>query len=343
MYLDKASPLPAAYTAPDEFKSTQKLYSRIQLPLISISLVDSLRSKEVIHISVWEIDVRHFEADKYTDSMVNVTWIQVDNQLTDASASVILSPIQAKVHQPIVRIKIRKNSALSKQDITSYDAIEVIVQEVDLRLEQQIVLACWDLYQSLLSEVRATLASVGTVTSDDLKPSIDSLGFSTSSTSHSSNGYDLIASFKLLLQGHFFEKIDSKQNSSGSKKSPPDSSPKISEQNISPAAIINFREELSSNAFDLKFDIVGNEMNHTIYIEHLYIGPIKINISFLTTHAIISSSSSSSNTNSDTISASAEGLGILSTVAIFFRQVGEVALNLTSSISDAPIFFAGKN
>lgn len=314
-------------------KTPMKVYSRFQLPSISVSLIDSSRAKEVIHLSVSEIDIRHYDGEKRTDTMANVAWLQVDNQLPSSSVSVILAPSQVKVHQPVIRLRISRNNTLSRQDITSYDAIEVIVQEIDLRLEQRIVLACWDLYRSLLSEVRATLASAHSdFSNDDFKPIIDSLGFSTSAASQSTNSYDLVASLNLLFRGDVFEK-KSPNLSNGSDKLPTDKSYPQQMNEIN-------RTIPSDGRLNAAFDSVGDDVNHTIYIEQLSIGPIKINMSFFTSHSIMSRSTSDDD-SSGSISTTTEGLGIVSTIALFLRQVGEVALNLTSSISDAPIFFAG--
>jgi hypothetical protein len=337
----------------DKSEPSWKLYARLQLPLISVSLIDSIRSKEVIHISVTEVDIRHFEADKYTDTMGNISWMQVDNQLPEASAAVMLSPIQVKVHQPIVRIRIRRNNELSKHDLTSYDTIELIIQEIDLRLEQQTVLACWDLYQSLLTEMRATISSLDSgnnaYSSEDNRTAIDSLGFEYQMRNKTSKAYDILASFDLLFS--------SRSRASTAHESNPSHAPTPRDQEVlgsvpKPAGALDSATDHPELVTSMKFDVAGSEHNHTVYIENLFIGPIKVNMSFLTTHSIISSSdpetvssmnsSSNAGDESESISpTSTEGLGIVSTLTVFLRQVGVVALNLTSSISDAPIFFAG--
>ena len=119
---------------------------------------------------------------------------QIDNQLPDAIAQVILHPTHLRFPQPTIRLFIRKNKTASQSyQLASYDVVEFVMQELDVNLEQQTVMATWIFLQDcVLASPRlflpATTATTtagsagsggvgGTVTTDDL-----------ASTSNSSSG-----------------------------------------------------------------------------------------------------------------------------------------------------------
>jgi len=116
----------------------QKFYARIQLPYLSLSLVDSDNAREIMQCSVFGLEARHFVNTKYTDSVMNVMWVQVDNQLPDQISTVLLSPAPVKRPQPTIRLQLRKNNIESKDDMKFYETVQLVIQTLDMRLEQQV-------------------------------------------------------------------------------------------------------------------------------------------------------------------------------------------------------------
>jgi hypothetical protein len=53
-------------------------------------------------------------------------------------------------------ILLSHQNLLCTPDLISYDTFELIIQELDLKLEQQIVLASWDFLKDFLQERRVT-------------------------------------------------------------------------------------------------------------------------------------------------------------------------------------------
>lgn len=279
-----------------------KLYARLQLPSLSISLIDSIYAREVMQISIRGVDLRHYMVTEYTDTNLNITWIQVDNQLPDPTSSVILSPTRVKYHQPIIRLHIRKKNLLSQGKLTSYATIQIIIQELDLRLEQKTIIASWNLIKSFIQEHR-------------------NHNNNTSHHHHTKLG-DVSSSSSLL----------------------PDSTAKVFSteadgitQQQQQEIMMMMKQNYS------KFWNYDDEENvNTMYVEHFRIETVKLNVSFITTPQIFQSGKYTNKTRSEL---RYDNNNIINTNSsnfnLFFWQIGEVILDLTSTINDAPIIFNG--
>ena len=138
--------------------TTPKFHARIDVPSLSVSIIDSDRVCEIIQLYVSEVNVRYSDSVETTETSVNITWLQIDNQLPDAASSVILSPTAILRPQPVVRMHILRNNNLCHEHLASYDLVILIVQELDLQLEQQTVTALWEITQNYLME-RSTKAA----------------------------------------------------------------------------------------------------------------------------------------------------------------------------------------
>ncbi len=57
--------------------ANSKLYTRLQLPSLSASLVDSEHFRELIQLHALGVDLRHFETSPFTEYLVNVASMQV--------------------------------------------------------------------------------------------------------------------------------------------------------------------------------------------------------------------------------------------------------------------------
>lgn len=300
-----------------------KLYARVQVPCLSVGVVDSIHAREVMLAAVRGVEFRHAVATDYTDSALNVTWLQVDNELPDPVAPVILSPTQHKHPQPAVRLRIRKKNLLSQSKLNSFERIELIVQELDLRLEQQTVVATWELVKSLLQEKKynslhgnqprfafsdSNYANQGEADGNTM----DTLGFATCNE---------------LVHYELLPTLESAANFSGG----PSTSPLRQLQRDSMSS--DFSEDGGG-----MFSMYAEDDVSTMYIEAFSISPIKLNVSFITTPQIMAPSHKRKR---DSDIRNAGTVGLYSSLSLFFWQVGEVVLNLTSTISDAPIYFNG--
>ena len=123
----------------------------LSVPAFSMAVIDSEVSTEVLEISVQNFDFRYFECKAITEASINVLWIQIDNQLPHSAAPVILCPKHKTYAQPVLRCLMRKNNILSHSNLSSYESIEVILQELDVFLEQKQVVASWGLFQNWLN------------------------------------------------------------------------------------------------------------------------------------------------------------------------------------------------
>lgn len=298
-----------------------KLYCRIQLPFFSVAVIDSEHAREVMQISIDNVEARHSVTTDFTDTSVNIMWMQVDNQLPNPVSPVIVAPTRVKYPQPVLRLHLRKKNLLSKESLTSYETFQLIIQELDLKLEQQTVIASWELIKSWLQERRQSNDSTH---SDEqiAGSSMDNLGFATC--------YDIVQ-YELLptLQNNFTLLQRLNANTVGNERN---------QLNINSVGdgIKRSREKRRPALLDT--ESVEADDERKLYVEDFKIYPIKINVSFLTTPQVISQSEKYEHRSSIRNEGTA---GLYSTASLFMWQVGEVVLDLTSSISDAPLSFNG--
>lgn len=303
-----------------------RLYARFQVPSVSVGLIDSTYAQQVMQITVRGIELRHSVAVDYTDTSLNITTMQVDNQLPDPVSTVILCPTHAKHPQPVVRMHVRKKNLLSQNNLTSYETIQLVVQELDLHLEQQTVVASWELVKSLMQERKYGKLQHSNYTYDKHgtegpTTNMDSLGFATCTA---------------LVQYELLPTLDETFGNGGSNGG--------SNGGAGNSTQANTHANTHANGTHAKHKKEGllekqDEEVNTLYIEHFEIFPIKLNVSFITTPQINLAPHQKKQRESDIRS---EGtVGLYSSVSLFLWQVGEVVLDLTSTISDAPIFFHG--
>ena len=74
--------IPEAETAPERADEKNKIigsktYARLQIPSLSISIIDSNHRREILQICASGIEMRHFCTENFTDHLVNVSTVQV--------------------------------------------------------------------------------------------------------------------------------------------------------------------------------------------------------------------------------------------------------------------------
>lgn len=248
-----------------ELTRNQKLYIRGSLPSVSISVIDSDLAREIVQICASRIEFRKYANSDYTDYIFYTDTFQIDNQLTDSITPVLLHQTQAKFQQPIIRLLLRKNNQLSNltPNLTCYDNFQLVIQELDVHLEQQTVVASWELSQ----RVSPMLVNIFPPLKDPVRGS----------------GRDLNSSATNLFG--------------------------------------------SSSAIE-----------DSLYIERFSLNGIKINMSFLMTPEVVESHRKRTQSRDAQVQ---YGAGVLTASSSFLRQVGEVVLDLTSNITNTPIFLSG--
>jgi len=276
-----------------------KEYARVQIPYLSIAVVDSVKAREVLQWSIFSTELRGFTTTKHTDFMTNVMWTQIDNQLPEQISPVLLAPTPTKCPQPTVRYHVRKNNELSKDNLTSYDTVQAIIQTMDMRLEQQTVVATWALIKSWLQESQESISSSHSNKGSgkdkkekEKETPIDQLGFA---TCFDNVVYDLLPTLGKPSKAQ-------KMKTSGD----------------------NYNGD-------------GQEAEKMIYISYMNIGPIKINASFIMNPSLTGGGLSTQKRQTRT--SMSDDVDLKSSVMLFFSMVGDVALDITSSIADAPISF----
>ena len=252
------------------------LYGRLQLPSLSVSIIDSSRAREIMQAVINDIEGRHAESTELSETSVIVNWLQVDNQLPDPVSPVMLSPASVPRPLPTIRLHVVKNNALSHEHLDSFDRLDLDIQVLDLHLEQQTVVAVWD----FIRIIRRDMA-------ERRKESVKHAASSS--------------------QRH--RTVDERTH--------------------------NDDTGLPSTA------AAGDADIDKIYIDHFRISTIMFNISFIMNPQALSSRSDSNRsvTLYQDVNASAGESSIdeHSSLHQFMWQVGEVVLDLTSTIQDAPI------
>jgi hypothetical protein len=311
----KTTSLLSSSTAAAKKKSISKYYCRVQVPFVSLSLLDSIRIREIMHITLSGIEGRYSESEQSTNQSLHVTWFQVDNQFYSSASTSIITPSCLTHPQPSLRLYICKNNHLSVETTPAYDKMEFILQEIDMTLEQQVVASIWEIEQIMRREKL--------------------LFYRTSNYSDVQEGG---GERKEEEEGNEFIKRRKNQTGNSSQHQP--FTPTLRGDDDSPPNV--------TNTIHTQMD----DLDKKLYVEHFYISPVVINISFLTsskssysqsilTEALSERSTITSSSSSSTSSGSASSKNPNSSLQLFLWQVGEVILELTSNISDASMKFNG--
>jgi len=138
-----------------QWKSKEKLpgsrtisYLRAYLREFSVSLIDSYQPMELISLSIRNVEARYVDSIFLTRANVVVSWLQVDNQMPSTDVPVILGPTPVQLPQPLVQLSLFRNKQKNHQQRSSDNLISlqyvfVLLQELDLKLEERLMLALW--------------------------------------------------------------------------------------------------------------------------------------------------------------------------------------------------------
>jgi hypothetical protein len=290
-------------------KEGRMSYGRLQIPSFSFSCIDSDHARDVMLVTLLALEVKIASARDSTNCTAMLTNIQVDNQLLDAMSSVILSPTPVKSPQPVLRFHMKKKNLLSQSNLKCYETLQLVIQELDLKLEQQTVLASWEMIKSWTKE----LASIGHV---DGRTTGNSLVVSDTSRYFPDSGNDSFSAKDALFLR-------------------PDESSTV--RNLQQSGFIESIEP--SRNYDIK-KLIDDEDVEKLYIDDFKIFPIQINVSFIINPTYIIRKYRKEQ-REDNNHAENNSVGFYSAFSVLLWQIGAVVLDLTSSISNAPVFFNG--
>ena len=127
-----------------------KQYFIADIGAISAALIDSQKAVEILSFSMTDIDVRYWVTRAKSRLSVAIGWLQVDHQDSTARDPVVFAPTPL-VHVPsVLQILAVKDNFRSKNDVLSFEFIDVSVAEFDLTVEEALVFDLIDFYKSIL-------------------------------------------------------------------------------------------------------------------------------------------------------------------------------------------------
>lgn len=83
-----------------------RFYSLILMREVSVSLIDSTRSLELMRLSASGLDLRWAETKEYSRCSCVVRWLQADNQTLASSSRVVLAPTPVLIPQPTLQVRV---------------------------------------------------------------------------------------------------------------------------------------------------------------------------------------------------------------------------------------------
>ncbi|CAM9467202.1 unnamed protein product [Chrysoparadoxa australica] len=114
-------------------------YISAQLGDVSACLIDNERAQELLHLSVSGVDIRYAESVEYTRVSTVINWLQLDNQANQPAAPVMLGATPVTNQQPLLQLCIIKNNSKSHPRLHHFEYISALLQELDVRLEQAVI------------------------------------------------------------------------------------------------------------------------------------------------------------------------------------------------------------
>ena len=118
-----------------------KRYAMISLGSISASLIDSTEMSELLTLSVSDFGLRYADTERTTKIGATIGWFQLDHQLDNAYAPVMVAPTPVPSVQPTLQLSILKDNLKSSDKLHSFIYCGVLLQELDLKVEENIIRA----------------------------------------------------------------------------------------------------------------------------------------------------------------------------------------------------------
>jgi len=138
-----------------------KTYVTADIGRVSVALIDSQRSCELLSLSVLDIDLRYWITNAKTRLGMTVGWLQLDYQDSDVREPVVFAPTPKDFLVPVLQTLAVKDNNRSGSDIISFDFIDVSVAEFDLTVEERLVLDVHGFLSSINYRKRVVQARSG--------------------------------------------------------------------------------------------------------------------------------------------------------------------------------------
>ncbi len=139
-------------------------YLRAHLTEFSLAAIDSHQRLELFSLTVRSIEARYVDNPALTRASLVVACLQLDNQLPRAEAPIIFGPTPMQMQQPLLHCSLFREkdraeagASLRRPDnLISLKYVFVLLQEVDLRLEEEFIGAIWRSLSRVLLDHLAT-------------------------------------------------------------------------------------------------------------------------------------------------------------------------------------------
>lgn len=128
-------------------------YFNASIGRVSAALIDSQRAVELLSCSVREIDFKYWVTKTRTHIGMAIGWLQLDNQLDNARESVIFAPAPSNQSaDPVFHIIAVKDNIRSRDDVLSFQYIDVSVAEFDLTVEEIFMIEFFGFVNTVLAK-----------------------------------------------------------------------------------------------------------------------------------------------------------------------------------------------
>ena len=146
---------PSMITSPSTREDASKQtaifdYIDASIGCVSAALIDSFQAKELLSLSVINIDVRYAVGNAKTRMGFAVGWLQIDHQESNAIEPVVLAPSLAIFPQPTLQILAVKDNLRSKNSGDSFEYVGLAMQEIDVRVEEAWLFGVWNFFMSIM-------------------------------------------------------------------------------------------------------------------------------------------------------------------------------------------------
>lgn len=135
-----------SHSAPEAAQNRQNMlspsvrcYFNADIGLLSVALIDSQRTCELLSLSVQDIDVRYCVTKAKTRVGVIVGWLQLDYQDDNVREPVVLAPTPNDLLGPVIQTLALMNNIRSATDVVSFDFIDVSIAEFDFTIEERLL------------------------------------------------------------------------------------------------------------------------------------------------------------------------------------------------------------
>lgn len=125
-------------------------YFNASFQSISAALIDSYQTKELISVTLADIDARYSTTKPITQLSFALGHFQIDQQGDDSMDSVVVSPTLGQNPKPTVQLLSIKDNTRSKSSIDSYKHIAFAIDEMNIRIEEDLIIDLLEFYRRVL-------------------------------------------------------------------------------------------------------------------------------------------------------------------------------------------------